>query len=246
MSSSKEFLDYDNYKLNLPSIGDKIWDEIDSWVDEIKDLDLEDEVDIDLKFGEKNEKNSYKKDVDAEIDYEKTDEKVWKQIIKAFPKSIKFVEMPGTKEGSKSENFEILNWYQKSDLLWVINKYIEKNLDDNTDILVTVEYEEDGENLKKIILQTQPKKGKAHSVSFSRTSLNDLSKSEEWGEVIVVPAEDIVIEKSDFQEISTNQPSNKTVSNKSVSSKTVSNKATSSNLTQKEQKEAEEIFSILF
>ena len=241
MSSSKEFLDYDNYKLNLTSVGNKIWDEIDWWVDEIKDLDLEEEIDIDLKSDEKNERDLDKKDVEKKKNYERMDERMWKQTIKAFPRSIKFAQMPSMKEEFKSENFEILNWSQKSDLLWIINKYIEKNLDDNTDILVTVEYEEDSENLKKIILQTQPKKGKAHSVSFYRTSLNDLSKSEEWGEVIVVPAEDIVIEKSDFQEITNNQSSNKMVSNKAVS-----NKSTSSKLTQKEQKEAEEIFSILF
>jgi hypothetical protein len=38
----------------------------------------------------------------------------------------------------------------------IINKYIEKNLDDDTDILVTVEYDDETKNPQKIILQTQP------------------------------------------------------------------------------------------
>jgi hypothetical protein len=39
----------------------------------------------------------------------------------------------------------------------VINKYIEENLDDNTDILVTVEYEDDGDKPQRVILETRPK-----------------------------------------------------------------------------------------
>lgn len=241
MWSSKEFLDYDKYKLNLITIGDKVKDEMDLWRDEIEGLGLEGEIDLDLKFDEKNERNLEKRDVNMENDYERTEKKEWKQAIKAFPKSIKFVEIPDIKVESKIENLEIMSWLQKSDLLWVINNYIEKNLDDNTDILVTVEYETDGENLKKLILQTQPRRGKTHSVHSSRSPLNNLSKSEEWGEVVLIPTEDIVVEKSDIQEINSNQTSNKAVSNESAS-----NKTTSSKLTQKEQNEAEEIFSILF
>jgi Flp pilus assembly CpaF family ATPase len=66
--------------------------------------------------------------------------------------------------------------------------------------------------------------------------LDDLLESEETEEIIVVPDEDIVIEKPDTQEKNSKQSSNKKVSNK----------VTSTKLTQKDQQEAEEIFSILF
>jgi hypothetical protein len=54
-------------------------------------------------------------------------------------------------------------------LVGIIGDYVEKNLDDDTDILVTVEYTKDVSNPDKIILETQAKSNdNCHSVSTSR------------------------------------------------------------------------------
>ena len=131
-----------------------------------------------------------------------------------------------TKKENKSEVIWQLTWYSKSDLLWVINRYIEKNLDDDVDILVTVEYEDDSNNPKKIILETQPKsKWNIHSASVSWLSLDELLLWAEWEKVSNTKSSDVVVET----------PSQQPVKN-----------ITSNKLTQKDQQEAEEIFSILF
>lgn len=176
MWSTKEFLDYDSYKSKISSIWDSIWDKVESLGDGIENLG--DKIDIDVEFedGKKDtEQNSEK------VDEEKTQESVWKQIIKSFPKPVKFTEFPEVKEkseqGNKSENIWNLTWYSKSDLLWVINKYIERNLDDDTEILVTVEYEDDSTDPQKIILQTQPISSlEEYQVSSSDSLLDDLFK----------------------------------------------------------------------
>ena len=246
ISSGKEFLDYDSYKLNLPSV----WDGIGLLKDEADDKlsDIRQEFDVDLEFDDRSEDDQDESYIKLENVSDNEEKKVSnneeknaeKQIIKVFPRTVKFVELPSLKEDIEAEDSGILAGYQKSDLLWVINKYIENNLDDDTDILVTVEYEEDGESPGKIILQAQPKVvWRTHSVLFSGISANDLDdllESEETEEIIVVPDEDIVIEKPDTQEKNSKQSSNKKVSNKVISTK----------LTQKDQQEAEEIFSILF
>ena len=60
-------------------------------------------------------------------------------------------------KNTQSHSNGTISWYSKSDILWIINWYIEKNLDDDTDILVTVEYEEDYNDPQKITLETQPR-----------------------------------------------------------------------------------------
>ena len=168
ISSGTEFLDYDNYKLNIPSV----WEKLDIWYsnDDLEILDNDDnELENDLENDiqptenqslENNNENTETRNRDSQTDKTPT--------IKAFPKSIKFIKMPWLNEKDKNENDEhedekqeddeLLTWYSKTDLLWIINKYIEKNLDDDTDILVTVEYEDENSSPNKIILNTQPKK----------------------------------------------------------------------------------------
>ena len=154
------------------------------------------------------------------------------QTIKSFPKSVKFVKFPKLKEETNPEVIWQLTWYSKSDLLWVINKYIEENLDDYTDILVTVEYEDNNDVPQRIILETQSK------------SVWD------WHSVYFVWSVDELLEKSDWEKVdnsvtsasaAVNSSNNYAQNNVQSAKKTTSNK-----LTQKDQQEAEEIFSILF
>ena len=155
VSSSSQFLDYDNYKLEISSIWDEIWDKI-NLDEENEKIDLDEDIDsIEIL----DEKNEGKKEDSVENDSVNTKDN---KTIQAFPDSIQFVEVPllenDSKQEEKSEDDWVLTWYSKSDLFWVIDDYLEKNLDDDTDILVTVEYENYGEDPQKIILQTQAKK----------------------------------------------------------------------------------------
>jgi hypothetical protein len=58
-----------------------------------------------------------------------------------------------------------VTWYSKSGILRIITKYIEDNLDDNTDILVNVEYDSETKDTQKITLQTQQKTHSSASIS---------------------------------------------------------------------------------
>lgn len=236
MWSGKEFLNYDNYKSKISSIWDSIWDTVDSiWDkielsdsdDEIQSGDFEEKEDIGLKSNEKEinveeDKENFEKDPDSSTKG---------QTIKTFPKSIKFVQFPELKDGKKSEIAWQLTWYSKSDLLSVVNKYIEENLDDYTDILVTVEYEDDSESPKRIILETQ-----------SKSDWN-------WHSVYFLSWADELLEEFTWASVGTKSLSGyEASSNNNVQDKAQSQKKTSpsNKLTQKDQQEAEEIFSILF
>ena len=148
--SDKTFLDYDSYKLDISSVGTKIdfWDDsedIDNTdVDIIVETEEEDENDVEvISIEEKNQT------------IENTAE--W-QTIKSFPRVVNFIKIPSLKKEEKQEKYEnVSTWHSKWDLLWIINKYIERNLDDDTDILVTVEYEKESWDPEKIILETQSK-----------------------------------------------------------------------------------------
>lgn len=239
MWSGKEFLDYNTYKSKISSIWENIWDTIsDSIWDKIN---LGDDSEFDLGFDDELEGNvkSYDDNLEekelAEMD--EPDYKSGKQAIKAFPKSIKFIEIPqlknDNKNESRSDNLWPLTWYSKTDLLWVINRYIEKNLDDDTDILVTVEYEDDSGDPKKIVLQTQSKSD--YLIPNSGDLLDDIFENTHESN-----AENMVVSSSEKDE-SKEEKSDLTQKQSQSSKKTISTK-----LTQKEQKEAEEIFSILF
>lgn len=247
MWSGKEFLDYNTYKSKISSvwddISDSISDKIDNFWDKfdlelsdenIDDFDLEkDENDVEYDYDDRGESE----DLEYYENVEDVKENRGKNVIKSFPRAIKFVEIPEIKQEKKLKNNEVLSWYSRTDLLWVINRYLEKNLDDDTDILVTVEYDEDSADPQKIILQTQLKD--EHSVSSSNNLVDEVfpdsdRKVPENIEIIPAESDNSVIEKS---------PS----SQKEVPAQKQSTKKTSSTkLTQKEQKEAEEIFWILF
>lgn len=240
MSTGSEFLDYDNYKSKISSIWDKIGDKIGLGDDDTDETELDEKIDIDTdvktieeekKFEEKDTEN-----IEKTEDTQSSDD----QVIKSFPKSIDFVEIPElkteNKEEKKSGNSWTLTWYSKSDLLWVINKYIEKNLDDDTDILVTVEYEDDSANPQRIILQTQQKgTWEKHSVAISWDLLDTLFGENETGNKIeninIISSGSVTNEKLDNQKEIKTQPVQK---------------VKSTWLTQKDRKEAEEISSILF
>ncbi len=242
MWSTKEYLDYNTYKSKISSIWDSIWDTVDNiWdsVDNVGDkIDLGgDSIGSELDFGSDIDTSSYDEKDQKEI---KKSDKVDsdKQTIKAFPKSVKFVDIPRLDEWNKNENKSdnawALTWYSKSDLIWVINKYIEKNLDDDTDILVTVEYEDDSSDPQKIILQTQKKSTlEIKSDTVSSDLLNKIFDEVYSNE----PESDEVSLDEDIVEDSNNQVKNTAQPVK---------KATSTSLTQKEKEEAEEIFWILF
>ena len=224
ISSGKEFLDYDSYKLNLPSIWEKI--DLGSEDDENLDSNIKDVVDIDVK-DDKTQWTEEKTDTVSEVEDLKE--------VEAFPKSVTFVEIPKLKETKKSDDMWVLTWYSPKDLLWVINRYIDENLDDDTDILVTVEYEDDSESPRKIILQTQPKSlGNSHSSASSDSLLDNIFGNSKW-------------EKSEKITISSDEDTvSKKLDNQVEKGNSVENKTTSTKLTQKERKEAEEISSLLF
>ena len=226
MWSGEEFLDYDNYKLNLSEVWDKIGLEEDEDNSDYE-LDIDDEYGNDDKAQSKNGKNTVR-NVEDEEDID--DNRGTRQTIKAFPKLVRFVEFPELEQRDDVEEPWPLTWYSKSDLLWVVNKYIEENLSDDTDILVTVEYGEDNSTPQKIILQTQHKTlWKENSIYLFDWSLEDTSEDDEWVEIDATSYDDSVILGD--------QAKNSTQSVR---------KTTSTSLTQKEQKETEEIFSVLF
>ncbi|MBR7036884.1 hypothetical protein IKI14_03285 [bacterium] len=108
-------------------------------------------------------------------------------------------------------------------------------MDDNTDILVTVEYDEDSADPQKIILQTQPKD--EHSVSSSNNLMDEVFPDSDKmipEDIEIIPAESTdskVEESQSAQKQASVQRQSQTIK-----------KTTSTKLTQKEQKEAEEIF----
>lgn len=246
MWSTKEYLDYNAYKSKISSIWDNIWDSISDsiwdkinlgWNTEIEGLDFENELDMDV--------NSYDDKNDIEVtETENNNDNSKTQSIKAFPKSVKFIDIPQLdvekKSGNKSDNLLPLTWYSKSDLIWIINKYIEKNLDDDTDILVTVEYEDDSSNPQKIILQTQKKPiWEKHSATVSWDLLNKIFNEVHWEDADnneidvdeIEKNEDVVIEDSNNQVNNVDKSVKETISTK---------------LTKEEQEEAEEILNLLF
>lgn len=224
MWSGEQFLDYDSYKSGISSVSDKIWDKIDLSDDEEDNLELDD---IDVRDSKEDEDlGNYTENNVEEID-EDVSQDVDKRAIKAFPRSVRFVNFSQLSDENTSKVEWNVAWYSKSDLLLVISKYIEENLDDDTDILVTVEYEDGSKKPQKIILETRPRTlWEKQSIYFSSRLSDDYSMETEWknGEVSEDSANEVG-QKNNVKSVQRNK---------------------SNNLTQKEQKEAEEIFSILF
>ena len=242
ISDKTTFLDYDSYKLNLSDVWAKIKGDEDT--SSVRDTDIE---------VEDNTKKSEEKKED------KTEDKTIQSFSGLAPQFVE-VQQP-TKKLDPKNNPE---WYSKSDLVGIIGNYVEKNLDDDTDILVTVEYTKDVSNPDKIILETQPKSSdNCHSVSTSRVWLKNLfwwlrrsksetvkvvSWSEETAEVKEVKYEDkadwvvndnpVVIEWKQ-ENVETTAVNNTSSTNAATTKKT-------NGLTQSEIREAEQVMWILF
>ena len=243
ISDKKEFLDYDNYKLNLSDVWAKI-----KWSEETTSVRNSDV---------KEEENVQKPDDKKE---NKTEEKVEEKTIQSFsglaPQFVE-VQQPANKPVSKDTV-----WYSKTDLVWIIGKYVEKNLNDDTDILVTVEYTKDVSNPDKIILETQEKSDdNCSSTSKSRSWLKSLfgwlrrsktetvkvvSWSEEKAEVKETKFEDEADWVVDDNPIVIEWQAEKVETSVVNNSASTTTQTTSRGLTQSEIREAEQIFGILF
>lgn len=233
MSSSKEFLDYDSYKIKSPL--DDLTDDNDNFVGEVFDSDISDEKEKGIEEENNNvrEKDENKENLKIE-EFDENEE--WKKI-RWFPKSIDFISVPEIKQVG-SETLSWLIWYSKSDLLWVINKYLEENLDDDTDVLVTVEYEDENLDPQKIILQTMKKSTWEKKSTIVSWELMDKIFSEmQWEDIDNIDKSEEYLDDGVFVDNPDNQAKNTIQSTKMT---------TSTKLTQKEQNEAEEIFWILF
>ena len=246
--SNQSFLDYDTYKIDTPSIWDSI--DVDFIDEEDENYDIDDEDnEFKQKKSDKSEKE-IKEEKNVESEKKSNSKSESKGTIKSFPRTIKFVKMPelGSNDVDSESDSPILTWYSKSDLMWIVSRYIETNLDSETDIFVTIEYEDNSLKPDRIILKTQPKSARSDSTVVNESVLDLFISSQKLNSENIVVSLDEDIEDED-QSVDVNQNDKKEVSVKSeTSTKSTASvkKNTSSSLTQKEQKEAEEIFSILF
>ncbi len=152
--SNQNFINYEEYKSNLSEIWDKIklntnGDEPNKISNNKEDTELQNNNEND-----NNKKNETTTDESKHSDNENT--------LQTFPEMIKFSNLINFVE---NDNNNVNTWYKKSDLLWIINSYIQNHLNDNTDILVTIEYEDDYNDPQKIILQTEPKNNTGLNIS---------------------------------------------------------------------------------
>ncbi len=192
--SDKNFVDYNTYKLDFTAVWtkdksdskDKDLDiDSDTDLDDDRDSDLDSDIDLDLSNSSKKKDKSDSdqkqngSDIEIidnseniEINERVTNQKnIWKSFWNLAP--IRFVKMK-EKLWDESEVKQDVSGYSKSDLIWIINTYIENNLTDDTEILVTIEYSETGE-ADKIILKTQPKYKDGDGVlSIPRLSLEKM------------------------------------------------------------------------
>ena len=244
--SDQTFLDYDNYKIDMSSI----WDKIDvDFSDEGDTEDLNDKIDKDLDKNIVNDKKYNKKNDDESV--KKSDSKSRSSTtIKPFPNTIKFVKMPEliSRDVNYDKDAPILTWYSKSDLMWIVSRYIETNLDADTNIFVTIEYEDSSLKPDRIILKTQPKSEDGIVLNESMLDLF-ISSQKLSSENIVVSLDENTEIENDDEHVDSDQVKKSEVSVKNGTSvkNTVTETTNISNkLSQKEQREAEEIFSILF
>ena len=222
--SDQNFLDYDSYKLNIWSSSskeEKAGDVDDADADDTYEKTPDIESDVDAQ------------DSNAEIKQEREDREEsnkWEKF-KSLPdvkseKLIKFLESMNNKEIIVDSP---LTWYSKTDLLKIVSNYVEGNLNKNTDILVTIQYEDD--EPQKIILQPQ---------ETSKKSLlsNSESDSFTWNQ----SAEN----HQSTTTMNDSEPKNSNTLKKNTEWMSNSTKSTKTTLTQKEIAEAEDIFSTIF
>ena len=215
-------MDYDTYKLDMSSV----WVKLD-WADDVNSVrDSGDSVNVE----EDNQVINSANEGDA-----------------VKPSSVEVKTSNNTLDNhnkSKDSNKDF-EWYSKDDLIWIIAKYVEDNLDDDTDIIVTVEYEKDEFDPDKIILQTQSKsQSDVHFVSLPRLSVKKVFN---WLQRTKTQTVTIVSWNEDNAIINTDNSDAVVIQWKRTDDTAVSvDKKTSNGLTQSEVREAEEIFWILF
>ena len=222
--SNQSFLDYDSYKLSrwLPILDEKIDDDVDN-------IDINDN-DENISDFEPEEDISNSDEKITQENENRNESKKWEKIKKFpniqpenFSKFLDFVD--------SGEDIEVspLTWYSKTDLLKIVSNYVEEKLDENVDILVTIQYEDN--EPQKIILQPQesPK-----NVLPSNSWLNTWNQSIEKNHATKLMDEDNE-SKTRILESGTSEASN-----------TANYTKTKNSLTQKEITEAEDIFSVLF
>jgi hypothetical protein len=122
-----------------------------------------------------------------------------------------------------------LTWYSKTDLLKIVSNYVEGNLNKDTDILVTIQYEDD--EPQKIILQPQ-------ETSKNSSSFNSESDLFTWNQSVE--------NHQSTTRMNDGEPKNSNTLKKNTGWMPNNTKATKTNLTQKEIAEAEDIFSTIF
>lgn len=229
--SDQNFLDYDSYKLNIWASShekeqeDNKKDKTDTDNADISNINEQlPDVEIDTDVQES--------DIWIKQESEKDEESVkWEKFeslrnIKITEKLSKFLEPKNYNEDIEESP---LTWYTKTDLLKIVSNYVEGNLDKNTDILVTIQYEDD--EPQKIILQPQEN---SKSSSLSSVQL-DLAT---WNQYIEDNQTMISLKDGEHKTSNTSQKDRDWLSNNTKSTKT--------SLTQKELAETEDIFSIIF
>ena len=204
--SQQEFLDYDSYKE---------WKKL-IWLDEDENTSKP----SDTEQGESDTDDSDRRGSDLDSKEDSKNDTIDADSTSASSKASsdsQTSDFVDTTDTTNSQEKPTLSGYSKSDLLWVIWSYIQNNLDDNNDILVTIDYSDDNDP-EKIILKTYPKS------SNNSHSSSDSSKSE---------TSVVVADKKP-------EPAPAKTSN------TTSSKTTSNWLSQKDMRDAEELFSVLF
>lgn len=240
--SGQTFLDYDSYKIS-------------SLDDEPKEL-------ADIEPIDSDSENSTDDNTESKPESPTSNDKTIQSFSWLAPQ---LVDAQSSLTKSDSENV-IDTGYTKSDLLWIINEYIESHLDDETDILVTVEYNGDKSDPEKIILQPYPKNNNHHWSAISLPVLKKLSnkllrwkKSEKLNEAMPVLQVDTSLSwldqwvenfNSQDESSTTALPASENLELEEDPTPTASNIVSVVKnhnwLSQNEQQEAEKLFSILF
>lgn len=241
--SGQNFVDYDSYKLSSA-------DNVSIDLPEIEPI-------IDLRSESEIPTGNMQNNSDATS----TD-----KTIQSFSWLVpQFVEIETSVVDPDSDK-SIDTWYSKSDLLWIINSYIETHLDDDTDILVTVEHNGDKSDPEKIILQPYPKNNNQHwsaitsfilrkltnkllhwKKSETPKNMNPLSVDDSSPDLSIhnEDEKDVIIEEpipqiANLENLEPEKQATPTASNINSAIKS------HNTISQKEQQEAEELFSILF
>ena len=219
-------MDYDGYKLNIPDVWAKISSENNS----------------------ETVRGSGNESVDNNVQNESKEKKVsdddtWKD----YSWGSKFSNNDfSNNDSEKKESTNVIPWYSKDDLLGIVTKYVENNLDDDTDILVTIEYEDDVTNPDKIILRTQTKaENDLHFVSIPRLSIKNVFNWLQKAKTQMITVVSWNIDEVKLEGVKVEE-SKIVTEKKNVNPSVSSNKVTPNWLSQNDVREAEELFWILF